>query len=251
MQDRAERCLTSGMKQDSYMRGDHNEKIRNRYSGDKCVVIGNGLSLTIDLLKRIQRKELFSFVANGFCYVFEKIAFEPDAVCMSNYEAIEKWGFSYPSKTLKFFKAGWREELKSDIEIENVYDLPFVCEHEQGHHFAPFIKDGHFSLDPFAENFCGDTVLLDFAVPLAVYMGFKDVYLCGVDCDYSKGYFDDRYPTSTLGTFQGMMNEDYSIAIPSYRYTKEFLNSWGGGLYKLTDSKRLDFIPTCSVESIY
>lgn len=232
------------------MQTDNKNNLNNRYSGGSCVVIGNGPSLTIDLLESLREKGMFSFAANGFCLFFDKVDFRPAAVCMSNYEAIENWSLSYPAETLKFFKSGWKEELKIDIDLANVYELPFSCSHELGQHDAPFIKDGHFSLDPFEINFCGDTVLLDFAIPMAVFMGFKDIYLCGVDCDYNKGYFDKRYPTATDKKFKGMINEDFSIAIPSYKYVMEVLNSWGKGLYKLTESSRLDFIPTRTLKEL-
>lgn len=225
-------------------------KLKNLYVGAKCVIIGNGPSLTINLLKQLQQKELFSFAANGFCLVFDQISFAPNAVCMSNYEAIEKYGFLYPDITLKFFKAGWVNELSTSIVPENLIELPFACNHDLGEHCLPFIKDGNFSLNPFAENFCGDTVLLDFAIPLAFYMGFNEIYLCGVDCDYSLGYFDERYEISATDTFQGMVNGDFSISIPSYRYAKDYLSSHGCELFKLTESKRLDFIPTCKIEDI-
>lgn len=226
------------------------KKIRGRFQGEKCVVIGNGPSLTVELLEAIREKSVFTFVANGFCFVFDRIDFTPGAVCMSNFEAIGMWLEAYPPVTLKFFKAGWREAFKPERGIENVYDLPFACVHDQGRHVATFIGDGHFSMDPFLENFCGDTVLLDFAVPMAVYMGFEDIYLCGVDCDYTRGYFDNKYPVATDTEFRGMINEDFSIAIPSYKYAKRVLNSLGKGFYKLTESKRLDFIPTRTLEDL-
>lgn len=223
--------------------------VRDKYSGDKCVIFGNGPSLTVDHVKRVIKSKTFTFVANGFCLIFDKINFTPDVVCMSNYDAIKKYGASYPAETLKFFREGWHQHI--NYSIENVYELPFSCEHDLGNHKGLFIKDGNFTLDPWVENFCGDTVLLDFAVPLAYYMGFKEIYLIGVDCDYPKGYFSAKYSISAKKNFRGMVNNDYSIAIPSYRYVKSFLFSHGRRIYKVTESKRLDFIETCTLEDAF
>ncbi|MGR3175984.1 MAG: 6-hydroxymethylpterin diphosphokinase MptE-like protein [Candidatus Scalindua sp.] len=225
--------------------------LKGKYSGEKCVILGNGPSLKLELIQRIHSANVFSFVANGFCLIFHKTEFQPDAVCMSNYDAIRKFGTQYSQHTFKFFKFGWHEKTRIKENIENVFELPFSCSHEEGKHSAPFIKDANFTLDPEKENFCGDTVLLDFAIPVAFYMGFTEMYLCGVDCDYSKGYFSAKYSISAKKNFRGMVNNDYSIAIPSYRYVKGFLFSHGRRIYKVTESKRLDFIETCTLEDAF
>lgn len=215
------------------------------------MIIGNGPSLSLDLLSRIKTEGLFTFAANGLCLVFDETEFRPDIVCMSNYDAINRYGEHYPVETVKFFKSGWRQKCTINIEIDNVYELPFACEHDLGIHKAQFIKDGNFTSDPFSHNFCGDTVLLDFAIPMAFYMGFTCTYLCGVDCDYSKGYFTPKYPKSAIANFRGMINQDYSIAVPSYMYAKDFLSAHGRKLYKLTESNHLDFIETCSLKQAF
>ncbi len=226
------------------------KKLKNLYSGDMCVIIGNGPSLTVELVKKVRQSGVYSFVVNGFCIMFDEIEYQPYALCMSDFGAIKKYAQRYPPETLNFLKSGWRKKI--DFDLKNVYELPFDCEHHLYTHNGLSIKDGYFTLDPGKENFCGDTVLLDFAIPVAFYMGFKEMYLIGIDCDYSKGYFSDKYTTSTIPkSFKRMINNDYSIIIPSYRYIKDFLKQNGCKLYKITESKYLDFIETRSVEQAF
>ena len=165
---------------------------------------------------------------------------------MSNYDAIRRYGESYPDDTLKFFKAGWDRE--TNALFPNVFELPFLCQHEIGQHGGKFICDGHFTLDPEKEIFCGDTVILDFAIPVAFYMGFTNFILLGVDCDYSKGYFSGKYQSFPPNTLKGMINGDYSIAIPSYRYTKDFLQARGRRIHMVNPSEKLKFIETCTLD---
>lgn len=217
-------------------------EFKNKYEGSQCLIFGNGPSLTPEILRKIKDLGIFSFAANGFCLIFDQVDFIPDAVCMSNYDAIKRFASEYPDKSIKFFKKGWHKHVH--LPFKNVYELPFKCEHDAGKHKNKFIKDGYFTLDPGKENYCGDTVLLDFAIPLAFYMGFREIYLAGVDCDYSKGYFSKKYDIAAKKDFKGMVNNDYSIAIPSYQYTHRFLSGHGCKLYKITESARLDFIET-------
>ena len=137
---------------------------------------------------------------------------------------------------------------------KNVYDLPFLCSHDLGVHKVLFIKDGYFSIDPFKENYCGDTEILDFAIPLAFYMGFNKIYLCGVDTDYSKGHFADNYISAEISkniNYKSVINDDYSVAVPGYNYTCNFLTSKGIKIYKLTESERLEFIESVSLDNIF
>lgn len=222
--------------------------LRGVSAGEACLVLGNGPSLTPRLLARIKASGVFGFAANGFCAMFAQSDYRPDAVCMSNFDAVRKFGNKYPREVLKFYKRGAAEVLGSDPG--NLFELPFACEHGDGVHAAPYIKDGNFSLDPSRENFCGDTVLLDFALPVAHYMGFARYYIAGVDCDYSKGYCSKDLQISAKPGFKGMVHGNYSIAIPSWMYAVDFLRGRGCEVYKLTASPRLDFISDVSVEEI-
>ena len=120
--------------------------------------------------------------------------------------------------------------------------------------FAKHVATKAPSIDPFKENFCGDTVILDFAIPLAFYMGFSKMFLCGVDTDYSKGHFTENYISAEISknnNYKSMINDDYSIAVPGYHYTCNFLTSRGRKIYKLTKSKRLEFIESVSMDDIF
>ena len=226
---------------------DVRRRFKNCYQNHPCFILGNGPSLTFDLIDRIAQKGIFIFTVNGFALVLDKVRITVNAVCMSNEDAVNKYLNLYPDETLKFIR---KSEGRARSRNSNVYELPFDCEHEKGIHKAKFLKDGYFSLDPFKENFCGDTVVLDFCFPLAFFMGFTMVYLGGVDCDYIKGYFVENYEKSSVPRLRGMLNNDFSIAIPSYRYMYDFLTERGVNITRFTESEKLSFIPFKSLEDI-
>lgn len=220
---------------------------KNSHHEKSCIILGNGPSLTVSVLQKISQKNLFTFVANGFGLIFKKMPVKIHAVCMSNKEAIEKYLALYPEQTLKFVKKMPGKVYK---EISNVYQLPFECEHDKGIHKSKFVKDGFFTLDPFKQNYCADTVLLEFCFPLAFFMGFSRIYIGGVDCDYKKGYFVDTYKKSKVPQLKGMLNNDFSIAIPAYQYAYRFLKNEGVEVMRFTESEKLAFIPFISIDEI-
>lgn len=226
----------------------HLSELKDSQLGNACIILGNGPSLTLELLDVFRHLKIFSFVANGFCLIFDKTEFRPDAVCMSNMDAVSRFGASYPQSALKFYVEGAGVQLGSGLR--NLFELPFACKHDQGLHTSPFIGDGNFSLDPSIVNYCGDTVVLDFALPIAFFMGFTEVFLCGVDCDYSKGYFCHGYEKNASPGFKGMIHGDYSIAIPAYEYTEKIFRQNGRRLARLTQSDKLSFIKYCEIEEL-
>lgn len=220
---------------------------KNSHTNEACYILGSGPSLTEAVLRMVARKRMFTFVSNGFGLIFKKINIAVDAACMSNQDAIQKYLGLYGDTVLKFVK---KIPNAAYPGAQNVFELPFDCEHDKGIHRNKFIKDGFFTADPFKENFCGETVILDFCLPLASYMGFKQIYLGGVDCDYTKGYFVDTYKKAEVPQLKGMINNDFSIAIPSYRFAYAYLQKKGVTIKRFTDSKRLSFIPFISFEEV-
>ena len=94
--------------------------------------------------------------------------------------------------------------------------------------------------------YSGCTVI-GFAIQLAYYMGFKEVYLLGVDCDYSKGkYFDDM----KLNRFFNAGNEKFgwNKIFKSYEVLKnvfekddrKIYNATKGGKLEVFDRKKLE-----------
>ena len=60
-----------------------------------------------------------------------------------------------------------------------------------------------FSSDIDKIVYTGDTVIIDFCIPLAIYMGFSEIYLLGVDSNYtinSNNTIDYAFDTSKVTT---------------------------------------------------
>lgn len=186
------------------------KKFKNVFKNDSCVLIGNGPSLNkVDFTKL---QNVTTFAANNFYLMSEKNNFFPDfftiednLVIESNIDQIEM---------LKSYKAGekfFSYNLKKYFLDENI---------------NYFFNDGRFISDTFSikrntnikfsKNFSkvsysGHSVTY-INLQLAYFMGFKTVYLVGMDFNYVM----PKYMKQNLNLFKSNFEDK------NHFYSKEF-----------------------------
>lgn len=180
--------------------------LKNKHKGKRCFLIGNGPSLRpedLDLLKGE-----ITFAANRIYMLFNKTEWRP-----TYYFCADSGLYSMDHRKIRGIDAELRfVSLNTGILAGKVYDE--VTYYNQGMNFVE-VKQGkvvfknkvNFSYDAEKVVYGGGTILYD-ALQWAVYMGFSEVYLLGVDCNYKfertvdgkviendikKEHFDEKY----------------------------------------------------------
>ena len=118
---------------------------------------------------------------------------------------------------------------------------------------------GYVSLDPAKYTCHGHTVIVDLCLPLAYYMGFREVYLLGCDCDYrlddapdfSDAYFYDigkqTLPPDSPEYLTGAWRDR---AFASYETLKRAFAAGGGAIYNATAGGKLEVFPRRAYEEV-
>lgn len=128
------------------------------------------------------------------------------------------------------------------------------------------VWEGNFHVDLHCPLAFGYTVVIDFGLPMAFHLGFKDVYLIGCDCDYrlhedrdfSKSYFFDlkemppknlehlRHQRDTKGSQQktNVWNQGYAVA-------RKYFEGHGRNLVNAGYGGRLEALPRTSFEELF
>lgn len=166
--------------------------LKNSKQGNRCFIVCNGPSLSTDDLELIKNE--YSFAFNRIYYIFDKTAWRP-----SFYVSVDKDVILMNNKEIK--------EIDVPIKFLDIYAKNCVVQKPNMHYICckdgfivrPYSDKGiNFSLDISAGYSDGGTVTY-VAIQLAVYMGFKEIYLLGVDHSYStyikadgKTYKDDE-----------------------------------------------------------
>ncbi|MBC87218.1 MAG: hypothetical protein CL677_08570 [Bdellovibrionaceae bacterium] len=250
------------------------EQLKDSNEGERCFILGNGPSLKHMNLERLLGEHIFC--VNWFCLHqlysrFEKINY---VICDPHF-----WNYG----------DGFHEELIHEI-VKNK-NIQLFLDSSAAQHvrvnnsleshpknlsknsiFLAFNKEMKLWEDsPFHVDFSkplswGYTVVIDFCLPLAFHMGFKEVYLLGCDCDYKlkvdKDFKDsffydiDRIPESDKRhlRFQrdnkGSQEKNHCWE-PSYQKAKDYFELNGRKIFNAGIGGKLEVFNRIEYESLF
>lgn len=160
------------------------KKLKNSAYGKRCFIIGNGPSLTVDDLEKLKSEDCFA--TNRIYRLFDQTKWRPRYYCSQDEVLINNMQGEFESiisqcESVLLSATAMKQRLKG----EKLYYFYVDC--------GPFQDD----MPPFSEDITkqiyeGYTVLYA-CIQIAVYMGYKEIYLLGVDHNYiknKKGNYD-------------------------------------------------------------
>lgn len=148
------------------------KKFKNICAGEKCFIIGNGPSLTVEDLESIRNKGYKSFASNRIYLIYPKTKWRPDFYFMSDNILIKTDGKSD----------------KLDVPMSNRFFPRQSMKEVNGGTFYNTIgfdykNCGKFSKDASEGVYPAGTITSEM-IQIAYYMGFSEIYLLGVDFSY-------------------------------------------------------------------
>ncbi|MFC1579347.1 hypothetical protein ACFL4N_00370 [Thermodesulfobacteriota bacterium] len=169
----------------------HGKKIKRLKNGapkDYCFIIGNGPSLSEMDLTRLKNE--YTFCLNSFFLHKDINIINPKCYITGNplflkSTFFDKEAIPFLSKNpgmIKIFDYHFSRAAKGKMdELENVFFIRFNQNRR-------ILSVGKIIFDPSKILPASDaSVLIQSAIPLAVYMGFKKIFLVGCDCNYKMG----------------------------------------------------------------
>ena len=164
------------------------ERIRsfkNKHVGQRCFIVGSGPSLTLDDLELI--KDEVCFGVNSDYKIYNKTSWRPKYYVIMDDNAFDVLGEECYKKMIydAFFCCNYRS-----AKIPNGVRLVDNC----AYHFMigtiwNKMMPSHFPVAKYSSDiaevvYSGKTVIYS-VIQIAAYMGFKEIYLLGVDCNYT------------------------------------------------------------------
>ncbi|MBD8071305.1 6-hydroxymethylpterin diphosphokinase MptE-like protein [Bacillus sp. PS06] len=172
--------------------------LKNAHINKRCFIIGNGPSLKNEDLDKLQNEITFAF--NRIYYIFDKTDWRPTYYCseddktiFNSREEINKLAIDY-----KFFPKNFPRDYKIQFNNARYYLFKF-CDRN---------IEPKFSEDIVKGIYWGNTVVYT-AIQLAVYMGIKEIYLVGVDHNFSK-MVNDKGEIIIDNTTKDYFTEEYN-----------------------------------------
>lgn len=234
-------------------------ELKDTFRGERCFIVGNGPSLNKHDLSLLKNDKCFG--VNSIFYKTELEGFKPtfytvedSHVLDDNLEAILKYDVAY-----KFFLAHYADKVP---EAKNIYfvsaDLGF---YRKSHPFGGYPR---FSRDPADVVFAGQSVTL-INLQLAYHLGFKEIYLIGMDFFYEKpksvitkgltwisteddpNHFDPRY----FGAGKKWHDPQLDKVAINYEHAKKVLERNQRKIYNASIGGKLEIFERIDFESLF
>lgn len=233
-------------KEESY----HNiriEQYRNIHKGGYCFVIGHGPSLNARDLDILWQNNIITFSMNLTYKLFDKTKWRPDYYVAMDRGILDKHPyFKWEENTKrKCFVADISEEFWRDNQSENNIKYHSIRNMN--------IREVKFSEDISKRVYFGATVAYD-CLQIAAYMGFKKIYLLGMDLvPYKPG---DKSAVQYLNFFETDGQERkpqmwVDKILRSYQTAKNYADVHGIQIYNATRGGYLEIFDRIDFDKMF
>ena len=160
-------------------------KFKNVHSGKRCFIVATGPSLRVEDLDKLHQNGDICISMNRIFNIFDRTQWRPDYYMVGDTEMIEDMSKEIADLKLqhKFVanepKSYWNNHAREDSIPYKILLRGFI---EKMPYFSECIESGISH---------GATVTY-LCIHLAVYLGFAEIYLLGVDFNYTKNVYDPQ-----------------------------------------------------------
>ena len=233
------------------------KKLKGKYAGKRCFIIGNGPSLTVDDLNKLKNE--ITFGSNRIFTIYGKTDWRPtfyanqDQVVLEN--MLSELGDTVSQSQLTFLSAHnysiCSEQLKY---VDNVLWMAkrFLPPHNSRYRFSP---------DASKEVIEGVTITYT-CMQIAAYMGFSEIYLLGIDHNYPIEIDDDgniiKNDDSVKAYFGDAMVSMSDINLPkvvemtrAYISAEKYSRENGFRIYNATRGGKLEVFQRVDFDALF
>ena len=225
--------------------------LKDKHKGQRCFVIGNGPSLRISDLDQLKGE--ITFASNKIYLAFDQTSYRPTYYTVIDEMIAENWHEVINGlKLTKLFPSYVRLLLKPDKNTTYF--------ESEGANL------GGFSPDPLLEDLYGGYTVIFAQLQLAYYMGFKTVYLIGMDHTWNLPAGErEKQGSEVILVSQGEQNhflpdyrlpgEKWSLPKPelqeiAFQIARKYYEDHGRCVYNATRGGRLEVFERVDLDQI-
>lgn len=218
-------------------RYDYLQKYQNIHKGERCFIVGTGPSLTEHDLELIKNERIFG--VNALC-LWERYKANIDYFFIGDDCAFKKLYDEIPENT--FVASQCADLVRGNKKIQPLPVNRFSS-------FWPY-KTKKFSLNACKVIYSFNSVIF-LAIQMAIYMGFTEIYLLGVDCNYNteKMYAVDH----GIRHSGGYMKEAGAVMIENFKFVKRYLQKKRTdiAIYNASSGGMLEVFPRVNLKQLF
>lgn len=223
------------------------EKFKSVHRGKRCFIVATGPSLQLEDLECLKRRKEYCISVNMIYKSFPLVKWRPDYYVMD-----DPYGVKFYENDLKMLNLSnifitdacpdfWRDEL-----ADNFY--------KYHSHIAYNENDVPKFSDDIVKCIYSAGTVVYACLQLAIYMGFKEIYLIGADCNYKK---DARNPDNHF--IENYYNENDNQAVPfaleeslmAYQAARRYAEQFEIKIYNATRGGNLEVFERVNFDSLF
>ena len=206
---------------------------KDKHKGERCFICATGPSLNKMDLTLLDDE--ITFGVNSFYKTGRSTTYYG----VSDMHVWFRHKYNFKSLDTQFFIGGRASPLYDKAPIDMVKQ-PMVLT-DKNH--------GGFSYDIEGGVYSGDSVIYDICLQVCYYMGFDEVYLIGLDWDYSskKKHFDG----SAVANMSGGAIGDWEKCIRMFNLAREEYKKAGRKLYNATVGGKCNVFERASFNKLF
>ena len=223
------------------------ESYHNRYVGKRCFIVGNGPSLSVEDLEKIKGE--ISFGTHRIYHIFDQTKWRPQFYC---------------AQDARLINDEFERISKIDVDPKMIAIMPFTRYQKikgatyiklNGEKFYPQLPK--FSSDICKEIYEGFTVTY-MSLQIAIYMGFSEIFLLGMDHSYSIEMNPDGSIKTTEGIKDHFSSDDVCTNVPqtykstlAYYAARKYADQHNVKIFNATRGGKLDVFERVDFDSLF
>lgn len=234
-----------------YNRHPELEKYKNIHKGKRIFIIGNGPSLTVEDLNVLHEHKEICFALNKIHKIFPKTEWRPNYIGMTDTRPITACEDELDIITENSVLFMADRYTNSNTAYED--KLQYV--HLKSEYYEPNLPG--FSDDITKGVFWGYSVTYDFAIQIAAYMGFSEMYLIGMDhnnvgavTDPRNHFIKDYFTQEEAGIYKNVIANFGAMEL-AYKKADNYSRKHGFRIYNATRGGKLEVFERVDFDSLF
>lgn len=241
-----------------------NPKIRglkDKFKGKRCFIIGTGPSLRTEDLELLKNKDEIAFASNKIFKIFNKTSWRPQLYCISDLEVflfyfdkICSLNFEYEF-LVNIMNSKYCDKIdKQQLIGDNKYIFEIYKDEIRDAKTGKWVPN--FSEHPDKYIVDGGITVTYAMIQWAYFLGFKEVYLLGVDFNYEdltgmdskKG---DHFCENYIERGELVNNPKIEESFKAYEVAEKFSREHNFRIYNATRGGKLEVFERVDFDSLF
>ncbi len=230
--------------------------LKDIHSGERCFILGNGPSLSAEDCNRLTGEK--TFASNRIYKIFDKTAWRPTYYVSVDENVLSEIGSELENYDLghMFITTLYKGRFHGSIDqVTRIFSkrLDFDVDQKDWNDCTAYISQD------ISDHICGGGTVTFCSIQIAIYMGFKEIYLLGVDNSYNvwinkNGQIEQN--KNVINYFDGKQYPFVRLPVPetlnfSYSSARRYCDTHGIKIYNATRGGKLEAFERVEFDSLF